>query len=115
MLDLKKSAALDIARQTLAAELAFRVQCRRNRLLGLWAANRLGIEGEAAQAYARSVVATGIEKPGDDVVVKAVADLAKKAGVDLAEGAIRVELDRLHHIAALEYAAIDVPPQSKAA
>ena len=115
MFDLKKCAALDIARQTLDAELAFRVRCRRNRLVGLWAANRLGIEGEAAQTYARSVVANGIEKPGDDVVVKTVADHAKQAGVDLTDGEIRAEMDRLHHIAALEYAASDVPPQSKAA
>ena len=53
-------------------ELAFRVTARRNRLFGLWAADRLGLTaGEAAESYAKSVVAADFEKPGDaDVIAK---------------------------------------------
>jgi hypothetical protein len=57
-------------------ELQFKVNSRRNRLLGLWAAAILGKTGEAAEAYAKDVVMADFEKPGDDdVVSKVVADL----------------------------------------
>ena len=59
------------------AEMQFKVTARRNKLLGLWAAERLGHSGEAAETYARSVVAADFEEAGDeDVIRKLVADLA---------------------------------------
>lgn len=58
------------------AELQFKVTARRNKLLGLWAAGRLGHEGDAAEAYAKTVVVADLEEAGDeDVVRKLVADL----------------------------------------
>ena len=72
------------------AELQFKVAARRNRLLGLWAADKLGHAGDAADAYAKTVVAADLEEAGDeDVIRKLVADLAP---VGVAEAAIREAL-----------------------
>ena len=54
-------------------ELMFRIGARRNRLFGLWAATRLGLTaGEAAEAYAKTVVAADFEEPGDALAKKAL-------------------------------------------
>ncbi|HJU17831.1 MAG TPA: DUF1476 domain-containing protein [Stellaceae bacterium] len=76
-------------------ELAFRITARRNRLFGLWAAARLGLPaGEAADAYAKTVVAADFEVPGDaDVIAKVRADLAEK-GIAATEADLRAELAR---------------------
>jgi hypothetical protein len=76
-------------------ELQFKVNARRNKLLGLWAAQQLGLSGDAAEAYAKEVVQADFEKPGDaDVVAKVVKDLNAK-GRPLTELQVRKELDRL--------------------
>jgi hypothetical protein len=63
-------------------ELRFKAYARRNKLLGLWAANLLGKTGADAEAYAKEVVLADFEEAGhEDVVRKVVADLAGK-GVD---------------------------------
>ncbi len=74
-------------------ETLFRVTARRNKLLGLWAAEQLGMSGEAAQAYARQVIEADLEKPGDDDVVgKIMTDfLAQSAAME--EGSIRKKMD----------------------
>ena len=76
-------------------ELQFRVTARRNRLFGLWAADRLGLPaGEAAEAYAKTVVTADLEAPGDaDVIEKVRTDLAGK-GINLTEAELRTELTR---------------------
>jgi len=75
-------------------ELSFRVTARRNKLFGLWAAEKLGLAGEPAEAYARTVVDADFERPGDgDVLEKVQADLAAK-GIALDEPQLRVELTR---------------------
>ena len=76
-------------------EQAFRVTARRNKLFGLWAATRLGLPaGEAAQAYAMTVVAADFEVPGDDDVIrKVLADFADK-GIAVTEAELRTELAR---------------------
>ena len=59
------------------SDLRFKVAARRDRLTGLWAAEKLGHSGDAADAYARSVVIADLEEAGDeDVIRKLVADLA---------------------------------------
>jgi hypothetical protein len=74
-------------------ELAFKARARRNKRLGLWAAERLGLEGDAAEAYAKEVVMADLGRHGDDgIVEKVVADLAAK-GVSLDAARVRVELD----------------------
>src|SRR4029077_8003386 len=76
-------------------ELAFRIKARRNRLFGLWAAERLGVPaGEASEDYAIAVAAADFEIPGDDDVVgKVRSDLAEK-GISLTEPELREELTR---------------------
>ncbi len=65
------------------SEMQFKAEARRNKLLGLWAAGLMGKTGEAADAYARDVVASDFEEAGsEDVVRKIVADLAGKASAD---------------------------------
>src|SRR5690349_5175792 len=77
-------------------ELLFRVTARRNRLFGLWAAGRMGLpDGQAAEDYAKLVVAADLQAPGDgDVIEKVRADLAEK-GVALTEAELRAELTRV--------------------
>lgn len=58
-------------------ELRFKAMARRNKLLGLWAAEKLGKSGADADAYAKSVVLADFEEAGDeDVVRKVKADFA---------------------------------------
>ncbi|GAC1504302.1 MAG: DUF1476 domain-containing protein [Bradyrhizobium sp.] len=74
-------------------ELRFRAQARRNKLLGLWAAEQLGLSADAAVDYARTVVAAGTA--GDiDVVRKVMSDLGVK-GVATTEPQIRARMDEL--------------------
>jgi len=76
-------------------ELAFRTTARRNRLFGLWVANRLGVpDGGAAEDYARAVIAADFAAPGDDDVIEKVrADLAA-ARIDISETELRAALVR---------------------
>ena len=60
-------------------ELRFKATARRNRLLGLWAAQRLGLAGDVADAYAKDIVAAQFGAGGDQRVIdKLFADLAAK-------------------------------------
>jgi hypothetical protein len=80
-------------------ETRFRIIARRNRLLGLWAAQELDITGAGADAYAREVVAADFDEPGDaDVVRKLMADFSAK-GVALTEHRLRKEMERLMEVA----------------
>jgi hypothetical protein len=53
-------------------ELRFKANARRNKMLGLWAAEKLGLSGDAANAYAKDVVMADFEEAGDDDVFKKV-------------------------------------------
>ena len=74
-------------------EQKFKAEARRNRLLGMWAAEKLGITGDAATAYAKEVVAADFEEAGD-VVRKVMADLTAK-GVALTPPQLRAKMDEL--------------------
>jgi hypothetical protein len=76
-------------------ELRFKATARRNKMLGLWAAQKLGITGPAAEAYAKEVVAADFEEPGDgDVMRKVRKDLDAK-GVAESEQQIRAVMTDL--------------------
>lgn len=80
-------------------ELLFRIANRRNKLLGLWAAELLGMQGSDAQAYAKEVIASDFEKPGDeDVHDKVAADL-EGAQIDLSDHRLRKKMDELLQVA----------------
>jgi len=83
-------------------EQKFKAEARRNRLLGLWAAEKLGKSGEAATAYAKEVVAADFEEAGDgDVLRKLMAGFAAKSVV-VTEQAIRAKMSELLAVAAAE-------------
>jgi hypothetical protein len=74
-------------------EFRFKATARRNRLLGLWAAQRMGVTGPEAEAYAREVVASEFEPGGDKHVIdKVAADLAAK-GLTTTHAQVKFELD----------------------
>jgi hypothetical protein len=76
-------------------EQKFKAEARRNKLLGLWAAEQMGVSGDAAAAYAKEVVAADFEEAGDhDVLHKVAGDLSAK-GVAVTEQQIRVKMDQL--------------------
>ncbi len=75
-------------------ELRFKVTARRNRLLGLWAAERMGLKGGAAEAYAKEVVDAEFAGGDRHVIAKLVADLAAK-GQSSTATQIQFELDHL--------------------
>ena len=80
-------------------DLQFRVEVRRNKLLGLWVAEMLGLSGADADAYAKEVVSADFEEPGDaDVVRKILAD-AEPKNLDLNEHSLRKRMVELTAVA----------------
>ena len=80
-------------------ELRFKVEARRDKLLGLWAAGEMGISGAEADAYARTIVEADMEEAGDsDVFEKVKADFAAK-GIARTDHLIRGKMDELLAVA----------------
>ncbi len=80
------------AKFAMDADMAFRITARRNRLLGQWAAAKLGLTPEETDSYAKSVVQADFEEAGDeDVIRKLLGDLTA-AGVDADDRLIRAML-----------------------
>ena len=80
-------------------EMLFKITDRKNKLLGLWAAEQMGLNEEAANAYASEVVVADFEEPGDaDVVRKVMGDLSNK-GFDISEQSLRKQMDVLGDVA----------------
>lgn len=75
-------------------EFAFKVTARRNRLLGLWAAGKLGLGEADAEAYAKEVIAADFDRPGDTDVIEKVAGDLKRKGVAIDEAQVKAELQR---------------------
>lgn len=74
-------------------EMQFKIVARRNRLLGHWAAKKMGLTEAEAEAYAKEVIRADFEEAGDeDVVRKVMGDLIS-AGIDIDEAAIRQALE----------------------
>lgn len=76
-------------------QLMFKAFARRNKLLGLWAAEKLGKSGESAQSYAKEVVMADFDEPGDDDVLRKVSADFKAGGVGVSDQELRYEMDRL--------------------
>ncbi len=80
-------------------ELRFKVDIRRDKLIGLWAAELLGLAGAEAEAYAKAVISADFEEPGeDDVVRKIMADFQEKK-VEVSEHQLRKKMQELLDIA----------------
>jgi hypothetical protein len=76
-------------------ELQFKATARRNKLLGAWAAEKMGMTGDAATQYAKDVVAADFEEAGDDDVVRKVMADFKAKNIDQSEHQVRRTMDEL--------------------
>lgn len=80
-------------------ELLFRIHARRAKLVGLWAAEKLGLTGEDAEAYAKQIVAVDFEEPSHhDMLRRLRADFDAK-GVDCSDHRIEKEMETLLEVA----------------
>ncbi|MDB5365960.1 MAG: hypothetical protein JWM77_1887 [Rhodospirillales bacterium] len=80
------------AKFSIDEELRFRVHARRARLFGGWVAAQLGLSGDAAESYAKDMIAADFEEVGDeDLLAKARADLAA-AGKSVDDATLRKQL-----------------------
>jgi hypothetical protein len=94
--DLKKA---NEAKYSHDADLAFKIEARRNKLLGLWLAEKFGLAADEAQAYAREIIVADLAEAGEeDVVAKILADV-KARGLDLSEHRIRNKMTELRQVA----------------
>ena len=75
--------------------LRFRATARRNKLLGLWAAEKLGKSGEAADTYAREVIRADMEEAGDEDVFRKIRGDFDAAGVAQSDHQIRRTMQEL--------------------
>ena len=74
-------------------EMKFRVLARRNRLLGEWAARKMGLSEEETQAYAKDVVRADFEEAGDEDVIRKVLGDLTSAGIETSDTEIREALE----------------------
>ncbi len=80
-------------------ETRFKVDARRNKMLGQWAAEKLGLVSAEAEALAKQVVLSDLEEQGYEDVVRKVSQSFRDGGVDLSDDDIRTELLRLQQVA----------------
>ena len=83
-------------------EQKFKAEARRNKLLGLWAAEKLGLSGDAATAYSKEVVAADFEEAGDDDVFRKIRQDLDAKGVTESDQQIRRAMDELMAKAVVE-------------
>ncbi|MEZ5870381.1 MAG: DUF1476 domain-containing protein [Nitratireductor sp.] len=75
--------------------LKFKAEARRNKLLGLWAAEKLGKSGDEADAYAKAVIRSDFEEPGDEDVFRKIRTDFDAANVEQSDHQIRRTMDEL--------------------
>ena len=76
-------------------ELKFKATARRNKLLGQWAADKLGLSGDEADHYAKGVVLADLEEPGEEDVFRKIRNDFDDKGVDQSDHQIRRTMDEL--------------------
>ncbi len=76
-------------------ELKFKATARRNKLLGLWAAELMGKSGDEAEDYAKGVVLADLEEPGEEDVFRKIRGDFDAASVDQSDHQIRRTMDEL--------------------
>lgn len=77
------------------AELKFKASARRNKLLGVWAAEKMGMTGDDIDHYAKGVVLADLEEPGDEDVLRKVRGDFDDAGIDQSDHQIRRTMEEL--------------------
>ena len=90
------------AKFKLDAEMAFKVEARRNKLLGLWLAREFGLVESAAGDYAKEVIMADMDEPGiEDVMRKVMADI-EKHGASITDEQVRAKITELDAVATLQ-------------
>jgi hypothetical protein len=90
-----KRAGAEEGKYALDQELRFKANARRNKLLGLWAAEKLGKSGEAAATYATEVVKSDFEAPGDEDVFRKVKGDLDAGGVAITDHQLQRQMTEL--------------------
>ncbi len=80
-------------------EMQFKIDARRNKLLGYWAAEKLGLSGDDIETFAKKVVVSDLEEAGYEDVVRMVSQAFRDGGVDIHDDDIRNEIQRLQGVA----------------
>ena len=92
------------AKFRLDQEQRFKAQSRRNKLLGLWLAEKFGMTKAQAEAYAKEVVLADLDKPGaEDVIEKVMKDIEQRKA-DITEQDVREQMEKLYAVAVEEIA-----------
>jgi hypothetical protein len=81
------------------SELRFKAEARRNKLLGLWAAQHMGLAEEQAKQYAAEVVAADFEEAGDEDVFRKISGDLKAKGASVSDDMIRQKMSELVGVA----------------
>lgn len=95
MTDFKDRERAEEAKFAMDGETAFKVAARRNRLLGQWAATKMGLNEEETTSYATSVVQADFEEAGDEDVIRKVLGDLTTAGIDIDEADVRAALEEM--------------------
>jgi len=85
-------------------EMEFKVSARRNKLFGLWLAEKLGFPESEHDAYATEVVLSDLEEPGIEDIIRKVMNDVENRGANLNESEVRLKLEEFFGIAAKELA-----------
>ena len=93
MTDFKDRERAEEAKFAMDADTAFRIAARRNRLLGHWAAEKMGLGPEETEAYAKAVIQADFEEAGDEDVIRKVLGDLTAAGVETNDSEIRETLE----------------------
>lgn len=80
-------------------DLSFRVRVRRNRMLGLWVAEAIGITGDGAESYARDIVSLDLEKPGDGGILSKILADFQNGGIDMTEPRLKLKMEKMMAVA----------------
>lgn len=80
-------------------EQEFKAMARRNKLLGLWAAEKMGLSPKSGEDYAKAVVRADFEQPGDEDVFRKIAGDFKGSGLSVSDSEIRSKMDELASVA----------------
>ncbi len=87
------------AKYKLEEELRFKAESRRNKLLALWIAERMGMTSAETETYVTEVILSDLEEPGVDDVVRKVVKDCEERNVPIAEPELRAEIERLYAVA----------------
>ena len=77
-------------------ETEFKVDARRNKLLGLWIAEKLGLPESQHDTYAKEVIVADLEEPGDEDIIRKVRKDIEQNKADITDSDIRLKLDEFY-------------------